>query len=114
MAIVTNAASCLRWLGEDQQNIVEARLAAERIIRHGHRAGDVIASIRALAKKSSPETTVELDLNEVIVEVLKLTRNETDRHAIAVETDLRPDVGLALGDRVPDAASYLEFGLEWD
>ena len=99
MAIVTNAASCLRWLALEPVNISEARSAAERIIRDGHRAGEVIASIRALARKS-PTEFVEVDLNEVITEALMLARNELDRNAIAVETRLGAEAGLALGDRV--------------
>ena len=99
MSIVTNAAACSRWLAGERPNIQEARFAAERIIRDGHRAGDVIASIRALAKKSSPETT-KLDLNDAIAEVLLLTRNEIDRHNIATETDLSKVAESVLGDRV--------------
>jgi PAS domain S-box-containing protein len=99
MAIVTNAATCLRWLADDQLNVEEARVAAERIIRHGHRAGDVIASIRGLARKAAPEAA-ELDLREVILEVLLLTRNKLDCNAITVETDLAADTGTVLGDRV--------------
>ena len=52
MAIVTNAATCVRWLEADPINVDEARRAAERVIRDGHRAGDVIASIRAMARKN--------------------------------------------------------------
>jgi C4-dicarboxylate-specific signal transduction histidine kinase len=99
MAIVTNAATCLRWLADGQRNISEARAAAERIIRDGHRAGEVIASIRALAKKSSPQT-VAVNLNEAILDVLVLARNELDRAGIVVETDLSDDAACALGDRV--------------
>ena len=99
MAIVTNAATCLRWLADEQLDIKEARLAAERIIRDGHRAGDVIASIRTLAKKSPPQTAA-IDLNNIIIEVLSLTRNELDRNNIVVETRLASGLGTALGDRV--------------
>jgi PAS domain S-box-containing protein len=99
MAIVTNAATCLRWLNDQQLNIGEARMAAERIIRDGHRAGEVIASIRAMAKKSPPKPA-ELDLNELIAEVLSLTRNELNRHEITTETDLAPDAESVLGDRI--------------
>ena len=49
MAIVTNASTCLRWLQPGHTDIDQARLAAERIVKDGHRAGDIIASIRALA-----------------------------------------------------------------
>jgi PAS domain S-box-containing protein len=99
MAIVTNAATCLRWLADEQLDIREARLAAQRIIRDGHRAGDVIASIRTLAKKSPPQAEA-IDLNSVILEVLSLTRNELDRNSITAETHLATNLGTALGDRV--------------
>ena len=99
MAIVTNAASCLRWLSEDRLNLDEARLAAARIVNDGHRAGDVIASIRALARKCPPEMA-PLDINEVIHEVLQLTRDELERNAIAVDAQLASDAGFALADRV--------------
>ena len=99
MAIVTNAASCMRWLDGEVPNIEEARLAAERVIRDGHRAGDVIASIRALARKA-PTRFVEVDINGVIVEALVLARNELDRHAITVDTRLAAEAGKVLADRV--------------
>nr|WP_250888932.1 AAA family ATPase [Mesorhizobium sp. dw_380] len=98
MAIVTNAATCVQWLTDEHVNILMARQAAERIVRDGHRAGDIIASIRALAKKSPPEMG-ELDLNEVILEVLLLTRGELLRNGIVAETDLMADARV-LGDRV--------------
>jgi len=99
MAIVTNAATCVRWLAEDRLNVAEARRAAERIINDGHRAGDVITSIRALAKKAAPEM-LALDLNDAIEEVLQLMRNELDRNAITVETKLSSELSLASADRV--------------
>lgn len=99
MAIVTNAAACCRWLSGDPANIAEARMAAERIIRDGHRAGDVVAGIRALAKKSAPEPAA-FPINDAIQEVLVLTRNELDGKAIAAETDLPSLDRMALGDRV--------------
>ena len=99
MAIVTNAASCMRWLASETVNVPEARLAAERIVRDGHRAGEVLASIRAMARKG-PIQFVEVDFNEVVAEVLVLARNELQRHGIAVETQLSPETSKALGDRV--------------
>jgi PAS domain S-box-containing protein len=99
MAIVTNAATCLRWLAPESPNLPEARLAAERIVRDGHRAGDVVASIRGMARKGSIQF-VEVDLNGVITEVLMLARNELQRHGIAVETHLAAEADKALGDRI--------------
>jgi predicted ATPase/signal transduction histidine kinase/GAF domain-containing protein len=99
MAVVTNAATCVRWLSEDRLNVVEARRAAERIINEGHRAGDVIASIRALAKKAAPQM-VALNFNDAILEVVQLMRNELDRNSITVDTRLARDLCPALADRV--------------
>jgi PAS domain S-box-containing protein len=98
MAIVTNAATCLRWLDANEPNVAEARLAAERIIRDGHRAGDIITSIRALARKAPPSPK-ELDLNALITEVLSLTLNELNRHEITTETEFAKDAESVLGDR---------------
>jgi PAS domain S-box-containing protein len=97
MAIVTNAATCVQWLSDDNLNLERARQAAERIVRDGHRAGDVIASIRALAKKSQSEMG-DVDLNKVILEMLTLMRGELQRKGIVAETDLVTDACI-VGDR---------------
>ena len=99
MAIVTNAETCLRWLGREQPDIGEARNAAERIVRNGHRAGEVIRSIRALARKS-PSEMAELDINGVIENILGLMRVELSRHDVSVETELRNGLATIMGDRV--------------
>ncbi len=55
--VVINGNACLRWLSrvnEDSANLTEAREALRRIIRDGSRAGEVIAGIRALFKKTEP------------------------------------------------------------
>src|SRR5260370_18974291 len=67
MAIVTNADTCLRWLENDRPDLDEARQAAERIARNGHRAADILRSIRGLARKSGPEIT-RFDINAMIAE----------------------------------------------
>ena len=99
MAIVTNAATCIQWLTNDRPNIEEARQAAERIIKDGHRAGNFIASVRALARKSAPQQQ-ELDINEAILEILVLMRSEIRRLEIAIETELSEDPAIVVGDRV--------------
>lgn len=99
MAIVTNAETCLRWLAKSPPELGEARNAAERIVRNGHRGAEVIRSIRALARKSPPEMA-ELDINGVIENILELMRAELSRHEVSVETDLRDGLGPIMGDRV--------------
>jgi signal transduction histidine kinase len=99
MAIVTNADSCLSWLASDTPQIDEARMAAERIVRDGHRAGDIIKSIRALARKSRLEMT-QLDMNDALAEVLALTRGELRRHDISLETELSGGFAPVMADRI--------------
>jgi signal transduction histidine kinase len=98
-AVVANGQACLQWLSAEQPNLTNAIVAAERIIRDGKDAGEVVRHIRALFKKTAPEK-VALSVNEVIEEVLSLVHNETARKRIAIETDLETELPLTLGDRV--------------
>jgi signal transduction histidine kinase len=99
MAVVTNADACLSWLASDRPQLEKARKAAERIVRDGHRVGDIIKTIRALARKSLPEMT-QLDINDVIGEVLVLTRSELRRHDVALETELSRGLKPVMADRI--------------
>ena len=99
MAIVTNAETCLQWLSGAKPNLNEARKAAERIVRTGHRAGDVIKSVRALVRKSS-SGMMRLDMNGMIAEILNLMRPEIRRHEVVLSTELLPSVRPVWADRV--------------
>ena len=49
-AVATSGNACLRWLNRDQPDLASARDAALRVVRDAHRAGDVIRSLRSLAR----------------------------------------------------------------
>ena len=98
-AIVSNAEACLLWLERQQPDLDEARRAAERIIANGQRAGDVIKSVRALARKTALEMT-RFDINNAIDEVLNMMRTEMRRHGVSLETDLKAGLPTVMGDRV--------------
>jgi C4-dicarboxylate-specific signal transduction histidine kinase len=98
-AIITNADSCLLWLEADRPDLEEARQAATLIVRNGHRAGDIIKSVRALTRKSAPEM-VPLHINDVIRDVIVLMGGEFRRRGVRVETSLSSDLGSVIGDRV--------------
>jgi len=85
--IVTNAGACLRWLAGDTPNLQEAREAAQRIIRDGNRASEVVTRIRALATKADTEKQ-PLDLNDAVQEVLALTQAELRRNAVILRGSL--------------------------
>jgi PAS domain S-box-containing protein len=98
-AVVANGHACLRWLAAQPPNLAKAQEAAERIVRDGKDAGEIIQRTRALFKRAMLEKT-DLDINEIITEVLRLTRSEVVRKGVAVETELKPDLPSVGGDRV--------------
>ena len=98
-AVVANGHACLRWLLAQPPNLAKAHEAAERIVRDGKDAAEVVRRVRALFKRAAIERT-PLNLNEVIAEVLRLLRGETDRKGVAVETSLEEDLPTVVGDRV--------------
>jgi PAS domain S-box-containing protein len=87
MAVVTNAGACLRWLNGDPPDLAMARQAAERIVRDGHRAGDIITSLRNLARKSAPRLD-RVCLDQVIPVVLDLLQGEFRRHGVVAKAEL--------------------------
>jgi signal transduction histidine kinase len=97
--IVMNGNASLRWLALDPPNLREAREAISRVIRDGKRAGDVIARIRTLFKKTA-KVSEPLDINDTIREVLALTRNEMQKNSIALRLHLASDLPPVIGDRV--------------
>lgn len=98
MAIVTNAGTCLRWLEDGRVDLAQARQATERIVRDGHRAGDIIGSIRALARKVPP-TMAEMNLEQAIREVAELLRGELHRRGVQLAADFSPPAITVIGDR---------------
>lgn len=97
MAIVTNAGTCLRWLQPGQTDLEQARLAAERVVRDGHRAGDIVSSIRAMAQRS--QTRMErTDINQALSDVLFLLHGELQSRGLQAITDLPPDPHYFIGD----------------
>src|SRR5271166_4359934 len=97
--VVSNASACLRWLAGDPPNMEEAREATRRIVRDGKRAGEVIARIRALTRKTEVPRE-RLDLNKPIREVLALVGDQAKRNSVMIRTRFADDVFPVLGDQV--------------
>jgi PAS domain S-box-containing protein len=98
-ASVTNANAALRWLAAEPPDLDETRLALSRIVRDGRRASDILGRIRALVRKAPPRKD-QLDINEMITEVLALTRAELRRNRISARTELASALEPIHGDRV--------------
>jgi signal transduction histidine kinase len=73
--------------------------AAERIVKDGKDAGEVVRRVRTLFKRTSVER-LPLDLGEVIGEVLQLLNSYPARKHVSLETLLDPDLPPVFADRV--------------
>ena len=98
-AVVANGHACLRWLSASPPNVAKAAEAAERIVKDGKDAGEVVRRVRALFKRT-PVEKVPLDLGEVIGEVLRLLDSYPGRQHVLLDVALDPDLPRVFADRV--------------
>lgn len=96
-AVVTNAHACLRWLDRPTASLVEAREAAQHIIRDGNRASEVIGRIRALVN-NEPPVRMGVSLNEMIQQTMELVHFEL--HGAELQVEFADQLPCVLADRV--------------
>jgi C4-dicarboxylate-specific signal transduction histidine kinase len=97
--IITNASTCLRMLAADPPNLDGARATAQRTLRDGNRASEVIERLRTLFARKEPKTE-PVDLNDAAREVLALSSSELQRHRVILQTDFTQGLPLVNGDRI--------------
>jgi PAS domain S-box-containing protein len=98
-AAVTYANAGLNWLGRREPNVEEARRALDLVVEAAIRAGAVVDRIRAMVKKAPPRKDA-VDINQVVREIIELTRREIARNAVSVRLDLAQGLPAVEGDRV--------------
>jgi PAS domain S-box-containing protein len=86
-AMLTNATAGLRWLKRSDPSLSEACAALDRIVNDGHRANEVIASIRAMFGKDSGETSL-IDVCFIVREVLTLAQGELETNYILLNDNM--------------------------
>ena len=90
-AVVGNGSAGLRWLDRPVPDLSEARASLQRIVRDGHRAAEVIESIRSLFRVADQERS-PISINAIIFEVLGLVGAELRSERVLVVTDLAADL----------------------
>jgi signal transduction histidine kinase len=88
-AIVANANAGQRWLGKAPPALDKIADTLKDIAADGHRASEVIQSVRAMFTASEQART-RLDANELIRETIALVRSELEAAKIAVQVELDP------------------------
>jgi signal transduction histidine kinase len=97
--IVTAASAARRWLASREPNIEEARGALDQIESAGHRAGEIITSLRGMFKRET-QARNPIDINKLVFTVLAIVRYELQKHQVELRTELDESLPVLEGDRV--------------
>lgn len=98
-AIVTNANAGLRWLAAAPPDLNRLETVLKRVVRDGHRASDVIASVRAMFKRDA-HVKVSLSIADILNDVRGLVREDLQRERITLQVQLAPGLPRVQADRV--------------
>jgi len=97
--IIISATTCLSMLAADPPNLDGARATAQRTLRDGNRASEMIQRLRAMFAHKPPENE-SVDLNEAAREVLALSSNELQVCRAILRTDFDEDLPPVSADRI--------------
>ena len=98
-AILSNAQAAQRFMAKEDVDLDELREILADIVEEDKRAGEVIRQLRLLLKKGETNHQL-LDMNEVVLDVLKLVRTDLVNHNVTIETELPPELPRVSGDRI--------------
>jgi len=98
-AIMTSGDASMRWLSAQPPNVPKAKAALGRIVDDASRASEVITRIRMLARRT-PTHKGWNDLEGAILEIVRLTRGEFEKQAIALHLELAENIPAVMMDRV--------------
>ena len=98
-AIVTNGGAALRLLARETISREKFREILEDIVAEGRRAGEVIRGITGMARKRAP-LRQPVRLNDVVIDVIKLTRSDALVHDCAIVEELHPMLPVVEADVV--------------
>jgi C4-dicarboxylate-specific signal transduction histidine kinase len=98
-AVVANADACVAWLARETPDLAEARTAAERATQGATRASEVIARIRSLITKATPEKS-RVQINRVIEQTAALGERQAANNHVTIRLELSPDLPIVFGDSI--------------
>ena len=98
-AILSNAQAAQRFLAHNPCDLGEIRDILRDIVADNQRASEVIRRLRALLKKGEFQPRA-LDVNNLILDVLKLMNGDLTARAVSVVTEFGAGLPEIWGDRV--------------
>ena len=97
-AMVANANAGLRWLTKKTPDLDEVHAALKGVVSAGHRAAEVIGSVRVMFKKDL-HGRARFSVNDVVREVLTMVDIDLRTQRVSVSTELREGLPQLLADR---------------
>jgi signal transduction histidine kinase len=97
-AVSVNGSAALQFLGKTPPKLAEVRAALNDMIRDTHRTNEVLEGIRALFGKSDQKRE-QVEVNELVLGVLQLSRKELQDHGIETRLELASELPLVGGHR---------------
>jgi signal transduction histidine kinase len=98
-AIVANANAGLRWLANAAPDLSKVQAVLQRVVRDGHRASEVVGSVRAMIKRDVQQTA-PLQVNALIEDVVGLLQTDIQSEHIRLALELSSAPVSVLADRV--------------
>jgi C4-dicarboxylate-specific signal transduction histidine kinase len=97
--ILSNAAAGQRFIDRENVDLCEIRELLGDIVADGRRASDVVRGIRGMVKKEQMARRA-VDLNEVVLDALRMASPDALLHSCQLETSLDPNLPAIHSDPV--------------
>jgi two-component system, LuxR family, sensor kinase FixL len=97
--IISNASAGQRFIDRGNVDLGELRDLLADIVADGRRAGDVIRGVQSMVKKGAP-TRQRLNLNDLIMNVVRMVNPDAVLHSCEMETLLSPNLPAIEADPI--------------
>ena len=98
-AIATRGRTILNWLKQTPPNLDEVRTSAIAVVEASRRASEIVASVRALFRKTDDRRNL-IHLDDVAREVLGLLQHDLEFSRVAVATEYPVNLPPVRADRI--------------
>ncbi|ROM79027.1 two-component sensor histidine kinase [Pseudomonas brassicacearum] len=98
-AVAASGGACLRWMATEPPNLPKAQQAVERIIADTHRASEIIARLRGMARHQAP-TKQWLNVADTVNAALRLLAGELNEQNITLRVQVQEGLPPVLADEV--------------
>ena len=97
--ILARASAGLNWLRREEPDLAKAEASLQQIVEAAQNAASVVSRVRAMFKKETNEKA-QVDLNGIVLTVLKIVQVDLRSTGIDLQVQLKDDLPAVIGDRV--------------